>query len=1325
MKCIYERFIRRFAFLFLMALLFFIFISTTFTFPQSYLVKTYSENEGLPSATVHDIAQDHWGRIWFATRAGIAVYDGVSWRTYTVSDGLPLLSFLKIKVDRKGRIWALSDSRQAEIYVVYHDGHEDMQWTQLKEINVSSTHFTELTAFQLVEQKQTDIPVIAVGTAKRGVFLWNQGNWENLTKTNGLRSNTINGIAALNGKFYVATDQGMSIIKIINGNVTINNQLNQSLELPSRDIKGICIEYKDKFPDAPLIHSRIWLFGHDWVGYFSENTLKMTVYPMEIFFAEKNETVTLSPDYRGGLYIGKLYRALYFDIKTRSWEFIGAVNGLISEGANSIFIDFEKNIWIVCDRGVSRISSRRFSNFQMIHGLLEDEVTAVVEYEPGKFVLGHNIGITISDGREFLRIPFHRSKGSSSPLFRVLDIQLDSKKNVWLAAARAGLGKIDLHYPYRMTWYGRENGLLGNIVSLWIDKKTDNIWVGTDLGIYFRTKTGKFVLLNLGKFPSFGVRKIFGDSGKLHYLLSGKFGVFVYVDKEKLWKNYQVPGNKKANDVYALKRDSQGRLLIGSLAGAFILENHRLKKFKDNNFQVDRPVYFITEDHKHRLWFGTDNGVVRWDGKRKRVYSVGEGLIGQETNRAAGIVDTRGRVWIGTNRGVSIYDESFDCSEHSCAEPKVQLLYMDVSGNKIPLKGTKPAELHYNDNTITLHYRGISFQDETAVCFKSKLEGFDKEWLTESYPYKQMRKYTNLPAGVYRFHLKASNALGMWSNVVTSREIIILKPFYKQWWFFLVAFLLATVILFSIVQFISEKRYAALLEKQVEERSNQLQALEKRYRTLFIESKDAVFISTPEGRLIDINPAGVELFGFHSRDEALTMSSGLEIYNTLEDRAAFREEIEKKGYVKDYELVYKRKDGYLITALVTATLVRDKEGNITAYRGIIRDITEQKRLEQQLAQAQKMEAIGTLAGGIAHDFNNLLGVILGNAELLTDDIPEGKLGRQNLQNILNASERAAELVKQILAFSRQSERKRSPINLSATLKGILRLLRSSLPSTIEIHQDIRIGTGIVLANPTQIHQIMMNLAANAAHAMREKGGVLEVNLDEVYMDTETTKSYDNIKTGYYLRLAVIDTGRGMSPEVMKRIFDPYFTTKEVGEGSGMGLAVVHGIVKSCGGYISVYSEPGKGTTFHVFLPKVEGETEQKTPVTEDGPGGTERIMLVDDESELIDVGMQVLERMGYKVIGTTDPMEALAVFRKEPDQFDLVISDLTMPRLTGIQLIEEIRRLRPDIPIILCSGFSSAATVEQIRALGIDDFILKPIIKSDLARKVRSALDKR
>lgn len=404
--------------------------------------------------------------------------------------------------------------------------------------------------------------------------------------------------------------------------------------------------------------------------------------------------------------------------------------------------------------------------------------------------------------------------------------------------------------------------------------------------------------------------------------------------------------------------------------------------------------------------------------------------------------------------------------------------------------------------------------------------------------------------------------------------------------------------------------------------------------------------------------------------------------------------------------------------------VRDQDGNIVEVLCIGNDQTVRRRLETQLRQAQKLEAIGTMAGGIAHDFNNILGIILGYSELsMMAGSSDASLRTKSLQEVCKAAHRAKDLVRRILLFARQSEEELRPLQVGLIVEEALKMLRSSLPSTIEMRRNVNLS-GIVVADPTQIHQIIMNLCTNSHHAMREQGGVLSVSLENIDLDAASALYLPDLHPGPYMKLTVSDTGRGIDSSVIDRIFDPYFTTKGRGEGTGLGLAVVHGIVKGLGGAIKVQSEVGKGTAFEIFLPR-EKETEAKTePISPAAvPTGKESILLVDDEIALSAMAARMLENLGYHVTAATDSGEAFELFRSNPHRFDLVITDQTMPRLTGAELARQILSLRPDIPIILCTGFSDLVDRESAEAIGIRAFMMKPVTMTNLAETVRKALD--
>jgi signal transduction histidine kinase/CheY-like chemotaxis protein len=398
--------------------------------------------------------------------------------------------------------------------------------------------------------------------------------------------------------------------------------------------------------------------------------------------------------------------------------------------------------------------------------------------------------------------------------------------------------------------------------------------------------------------------------------------------------------------------------------------------------------------------------------------------------------------------------------------------------------------------------------------------------------------------------------------------------------------------------------------------------------------------------------------------------------------------------------------------------------NAQLYTRLQQELSERKRMEAQLLQAQKMEAIGTLAGGIAHDFNNILGAMVGYTELSLYELPEPHRARRNLEQVLQAGNRARDLVKQILAFSRKSDTDRRLINLVPITKEVLKLLRASLPSTISIRADISKQTGLIKADPTQIHQVLMNLCTNAAHAMEGKGGDLEVRVAPLTLGAETVCAWADLPPGNYVQLIVRDTGHGIDPAIMDRIFEPYFTTKEMDKGTGMGLAVVHGIVTSQKGRIQVRSKVRQGTEFEILFPVAEQLPEPAVRRDEPLVKGCECVLFVDDEPALAELGKNMLERLGYEVSACTSALEAMETFQSDPQRYDILVTDLTMPHLTGIKLAGELRRVRHDLPVVICTGYSEPIGEQHARALGIDGYLSKPLLLQDLSREIRRTLDR-
>jgi PAS domain S-box-containing protein len=528
------------------------------------------------------------------------------------------------------------------------------------------------------------------------------------------------------------------------------------------------------------------------------------------------------------------------------------------------------------------------------------------------------------------------------------------------------------------------------------------------------------------------------------------------------------------------------------------------------------------------------------------------------------------------------------------------------------------------------------------------------------------------------------------------------------------------------------------LEELVAERTVELrqsyeaiQISEKKYRSLFNDALDMIHLVGLDGHIADANLTELQTLGY-TKEEYIGKSL-LEIIqpDQREKTASVLQRVFSGETVRNYETVFIAKSGRLINVEVSA-FPQFRDEIVISARAFTRDITERKKeekekkkLEHQLFQTQRLEAIGTLAGGIAHDFNNILSPILGYAELVQQKLSIGSELWREQQAIIDAGNRAKELVQQILSISRQGEHERRPLQIHLIVKEALKLLRASIPTTIEIRQDIQATSGVVHADPTKIHQIIMNLCTNAYHAMQETGGTLGVSLRVINVEKNGEFFLAMIlPPGRYLRLEVSDTGYGMEKEILDRIFDPYFTTKGKGQGTGLGLAIAQGIVLGYGGHISVYSSPGAGSVFHVYLPYVESSPAESCSTKQEPlPVGNEKILLLDDEEVIVAMGQKILEDLGYRVTTLTNSKDAWQLLRDQPDFFDLIITDMTMPDMTGLDLAGKYLAMRPDASIILCTGFSKLVNGDQAKVSGIREFLMKPISRKELAKTVRKVLD--
>jgi len=555
-----------------------------------------------------------------------------------------------------------------------------------------------------------------------------------------------------------------------------------------------------------------------------------------------------------------------------------------------------------------------------------------------------------------------------------------------------------------------------------------------------------------------------------------------------------------------------------------------------------------------------------------------------------------------------------------------------------------------------------------------------------------------------------------------------LNEFRNKW---LVIFTMMLTAAFVVSYYLIEARKIVKEERKRKEAEEALRESEEKYRELTELAPQTVFEAGLDGRITYLNKFGFEMTGYSTED----LKNGLKIPDLCKDgdgelslSLLISEEKSTEAGIRINECTLSRKDGGKFDAIIYSTPLT-REGELRGLRGIIIDISERKkaeeerkRLEAELRHAHKMEALGRFAGGIAHDFNNILSAVMGYTDLSLMNIEDPGHVKENLTEIAKAAHRAKDLIQQIMTFSRKADHELEPVKLDELVEDAFKILRPSIPESIEIVKELGQEVVTVLANLTQIHQVLFNLCSNAIHAMNNKGtlriAVRNVDVSRVYSSVG-----GELKPGRYAEISISDTGVGMDDETIERIFEPFFTTKDVGKGVGMGLSVVHGIVEGHGGTVRVESEPGKGTTFYVLLPEARVTRVDYSKPSGEILQGSERILFVDDEEALADIGKRMLEELGYRVTSVVDSTAALNLFKGDPFNYDLLVTDQIMPGMTGYELIQEIREIRPEFPAVICTGYSTVLSREKIDALGKCELVMKPIDMRKIAMVVRKVLD--
>ena len=838
--------------------IFYLFLSFQIpTVGQSFPVQTYTLENGLNTNFIHDVTQDKQGRMWFATEYGVSVYDSYTWKNYSDKDGLPRSEYFLIKADSSNNIIAVPYWSSAHIAIFKNN-----KWTLIDEIPQLNGIYKNFTSFDFIYENNKQI--LYFGTYE-GVFFYKDRKWSRISQKEGLIDDRVNTVKSFQNKLYVCTENGLSVID----DGKIDNSLNSIINVPSKKIKSIEFEFlnNNSIPN-------IWLLGNKWIGTIQNRKFNLVTSNNGMtteFPTQKLKHICFLYDKIDRIYYGNEVERFYLEKSTKKVIAVSQENRFTTSGGSAIFLDRESNIWFTGYRGIDKVSSFSFQNFFKENGLLENEVTSTIEINPGYYIFGHNHGFTILKDGKFSTVTLTYPSDKNYTLSRILDLCKDSMGNVWIAASELGVGKMS--NSKEISWIKYKKTIQINSIKT---DKHGTLWVGSEEGLFKISEDhSNLVLINNKEFLN--IRKIFSDANGTiygactHGLAIYKNGVFTKLSDSRVGFG---------NSIYAVQDYTDDKKILGTADGLYILENGSIQNFHENNFTIDRKIFFITRDRNNNYWFGTNDGVVKWDGKTARRFSLEDGLAGRETNRSAYTVDSFGKVWIGTDRGLSCYLPQYDLP----IKPPI-IADLEIEDSKGVIHDLlKSFETSDGESSFIFRFRAISFINEKFIQYRVKLEGFDNVW-TEIETNNQIR-YTNLKPGEYKFLIQTKNLGGDWSISSASNTITILNPFYARWWFILLSIGVFGIVLYLIQNYISEIKYTHKLEKEVILRTAALKKSEEELLQLNA-TKDKFFsivahdLKSPFQGLLSISNILAEDYDELNDDEVKDISAN--IYKTTKN----------------------------------------------------------------------------------------------------------------------------------------------------------------------------------------------------------------------------------------------------------------------------------------------------------------------------------------------------------------------------------------------------------------------------------------------------------
>lgn len=1135
------------------ALLSFLVLLFLNSFSQQYFVKSYNIEDGLPTRNINDACQDNAGIMWFATNFGVSKYDGFSFTNYDNTNGLSNLVYRKIKIDVKGFVWAMPDMTQ-DSFVYFQNN----SWHKIPPPPKENLNY-QMNSFDIIYKN--DKPVICMGSFD-GFSIYENNSWTHFTIAEEEGQNYVYTVTARNQAFYISTKIGICIFE----NGKVDWRLNNLIKPYGEDIIAINFENKN----TP--QEKLWVLSEKWLGYIQHNKFAIATNKFQLPHPSIFYYAFVNSDKKGNVFFGNIWAKYYISKNSTVPVPLMFDNGFSSHGATSIFIDREQNIWITDTRGINKINNLKVINYYKSNGMLEDEVTAIAEMNDGKIVLGHNTGLSILSNNDFKQVEFPDLKFNTR---RVADIMKDLAGNIWFVSLSQGLGKIKPNGD--ITWFNSDKYPSTNVVH---QDKTGRIWVGAERKLLY-LKDNQLVEFELFKEKQNIIRKIFSnDKGGIY--IAGSDGLWS-LNGNKV-ERIPSPSDKKADNVFSYYRGKNGVEFVGTMNGLYVIENDSIVKYRKKGIEINSPVFFILQDKGGNYWIGSNNGVYKWDGEsRIEVYDVNNGLAGWETNRAAGILDSKGRVWIGTDRGLSCFEPDYD--KAVIPVPVVKFLAVEDSKG-VPYDLNLKTTVKYSNNTLVFRFRGISYFNEDLMLYKYKLEGFDQEWQEASQSMLDKVKYIGLRPGKYTFCVMAKNFSGEWSEVTKSAIIRIAPPVYLTWWFLLAALLAFSSIIYGIIKINVQNLHNSRLKNEITERKQIEQELtesRQKYQDLVELLPETIYEADSTGKLVYLNDTGFRLFGYQHADlktdilldQLVTPESHDEIHQHME--AVYEHREADRAIMTGMD-----KNGKTFPISIhTVPIIFNSR--CIGTRGIIINLTEQKRYEDQLQKnAEDLQALNKSKDKffsiIAHDLRSPFTSFLGFTEILDEEVDT--LPKNELKNIVTFMRNSAinlyQLLENLLEWALLQREitkfEPKPMLLLPLVKNCIDLnadalkhketdFRYDIPASLEVVGDIHM-----------LQTIIRNLLSNAIKFTR-RGGYVQISAQA--------------SEEHFVTIAVKDTGIGIPPQMLGKIFQIDTNNKTKGtEGelsTGLGLILCKEFVEKHGGKIWVESEEEKGSTFYFTI----------------------------------------------------------------------------------------------------------------------------------------------